>query len=147
MNILEGLLNNAIKLDPNNKIPMYGSDQIYIDYPSRFATVTFELAATDELVSIAEQEREEQGLPYGDHVRYSFYYSINGLDDGIGDNCITVITEDENADTADKIYINISEDEMPYLYKVIDKISRAELGKDINTMLKEAKTEMEKYND
>ena len=60
---LEGeRLRGAIHIDTEQEY-MLGDDQAYFNYPVRFPTVEFELAATTELCEIVDVIRKEKGYP------------------------------------------------------------------------------------
>lgn len=79
MTFTEGALKESIKLSPDNEIPSYGSDQMYVDYPVRFATVVLELDNTDLLVAIAEDIIKKSEFEVSDNMDYTFYYGITIL--------------------------------------------------------------------
>ena len=60
MTLTEGLIRDQIFLEGEDY--SLGSDQLYVDYPCRFATVTFQLTATYLLSEIADRIRVEQGF-------------------------------------------------------------------------------------
>ena len=60
MTLIEGVLKDHVFIDFGSEI-MYGDDQMYLDYPCRFATVGFELMATSLLGEIADRIRKDRG--------------------------------------------------------------------------------------
>lgn len=119
------------EIDFNREI-IYGSDQMYISYPCRFASVVFNLVDTNELTEIAD---EIEGVKGGE---YEFYISINDLPDCKIDNCITVYPRDGGYG----FNIDLSETEMEVLYKSIDAQCKERLGKGCEEMLEEANEKM-----
>ena len=63
MNLLESVLKDELFIDFGSEI-LYGSDQMYMDYPIRFATVTFQLMDTALFSRIADRIRldKHEGL-------------------------------------------------------------------------------------
>ena len=60
MYLLEAFMKDAVFVDFGSEI-LYGSDQAYISYPIRFATVSFQLMATNALSQIADRVRKDIG--------------------------------------------------------------------------------------
>ena len=61
MNLLEAYMKDEVFVDFGSE-PMFGSDQAYISYPIRFATVEFQLMATNGLTQIADRIRKDMGM-------------------------------------------------------------------------------------
>ena len=55
------ILEDMIRIDPQDEYWL-GDDQCYLDYPSRFPVVTFDLAATTDLCCIADRMRMKIGF-------------------------------------------------------------------------------------
>lgn len=144
MTFTEEALKESIKLSPDNEIPSYGSDQMYVDYPVRFATVVLELDNTDLLVAIAEDIIKKSEFEVSDNMDYTFYYGINDLDGGTGDGSIIVAAENVENGTGETLYIDLTEEESKMMYKRIDTLCRSEFGKNARMLLDEAKAQMEK---
>lgn len=115
MTMFKMILRDYVFIDPGQEI-MYGSDQMYVDCPRRFATVGFQLVSTVLLSSIADRIRKDIGLApmapmdeYTDETCdnddwYDFYYGINDLDGGRGDGCITFIVANSDSPDNEEIY-------------------------------------------
>lgn len=58
MTLTEGFVKDELFIDFGAEV-MYGDDQVYIDYPCRFATVQFQLMATNGLTQIADRIRKD----------------------------------------------------------------------------------------
>ena len=60
MTLTEGFLSGNVFIDLAGDI-MYGSSQVNLNYPLRFATVGFQLVSTELLAEIADRIRIEAG--------------------------------------------------------------------------------------
>lgn len=60
MTLTEGFLSGNVFIDLARDI-MYGSSQVNLNYPLRFATVGFQLVSTELLAEIADRIRIEAG--------------------------------------------------------------------------------------
>ena len=99
MNLIEGFVRDEIFVDFGSEI-MYGSDQQFVNYPSRFPTVGFQLMATYGLSQIADRIRKDAGLkpmhPMDEFTDdtcdnegwYDFYIGLNGFAENHMDSCI-----------------------------------------------------------
>ena len=100
MYLLEAFMKDAVHVDFDSEI-LYGSDQAYISYPIRFATVTFQLLATNALSQIADRIRKDIGFrpthpmdEYTDETCdnegwYDFYMGLNLFTENHTDTCLT----------------------------------------------------------
>ena len=61
MTFTEAVIQDGIHVDFSND-PLFDSDQVNNSFPCRFATVQFELYATELLMHIANRIRKEQGF-------------------------------------------------------------------------------------
>lgn len=61
MGMLEAILKDHVFIDFDVEV-LFGSDQVYVDYPCRFATVEFQLTDTNLLSGIVDRIRKEQGF-------------------------------------------------------------------------------------
>lgn len=75
MTLLEAVLKDHVFIDFGAEIH-YGDDQMYLDYPCRFATVGFELMATSLLSGIADRIRKDKG-----------YRPMHPMDEYTDDTC------------------------------------------------------------
>lgn len=98
--------------------------EVFNTYPCVFNTLSFELSATDLLVSLADaiSDREDS--------QYIFYITIN--DYCRIDNCITAVVWD----TDEEILIELDEEERGILYERIDELCREKYWKSCEEMLK-----------
>lgn len=80
---------DAIQIDFDIDIE-YGQDQAFISYPTVFPTVTFGLAATAELISMADQI-----TGYGKDAGYEFMIGINDFTLSKVDSCIQFFADME----------------------------------------------------
>lgn len=117
------LCEKVIFFEPGSE-PVRSTDQCFDSYPCVFNTLSFELSATDLLVSLADaiSDREES--------LYSFYITIN--DYCKIDNCITAVVWD----TDDEILIELDEEERGILYERLDELCREKYRKGCEEMLK-----------
>lgn len=142
MTLLEAILKNNIRLSPDDTEPIFGSDRmLYVDCPLRFATVTFELDATDVLIKAAEKAsgyNGSTGMPI-----YRFYYGVNDIDGGMGDSCITV-TSDHSDGTSEVFYIDLTDEERLVVQNCLDKTLRTETGRKLTDFLAEARVVLRK---
>ena len=151
MGMLEHILREQIFIDFGVD-PSYGSDQMDVDYPRRFATVTFELMPSALLEEMADRIRSKNGF-HPMHPRdafadkdcdqdcwYDFYY---GISENGGDGCIlfTVV----NSESEDNLYdytIALTEEEAKAMYARMDEQCRGYLGKSCEDLLAEARKEL-----
>lgn len=140
--------------------PVYGSDQMDVDYPCRFATVQFQLMNTSLLSTIADRIRKDLGFTpmapmdeYTDETCdndgwYDFYYGINALGAGIGDSCITFIVVNSDSPDNEEVYtIDLSDTERDAMYERVDEQCRKYLGKGCRDLLDEADRRMQEEMD
>lgn len=154
MTLLEGALKDNVFIDFEQD-PMFGSDQMDVDYPCRFGTVTFLLYSTSFLSTIADRIRKDLGFaPMGPMDEYTddtcdsegwydFYYGINCLGAGIGDSCITFIVCNSDSPDNEEVYtIDLTDTERDAMYKRIDEQCQEYLGKSCKELLDEADRRM-----
>lgn len=157
MTLTEKFITDAIYLDAGAEV-MYGCDEIFDTYPCRFATVEFQLMATDALVEISDRIRIEKGyLPM--HPRdgrtddvdnsgwYDYYIGFSKLpgenQECRLDNCITFIVVNSDSDDNEDMYeISLTDNERSAVYEILNTQCRRYHGKDIAAMLAESEKEM-----
>ena len=157
MTLTENFIADAVHLDAGAEV-MYGADEMFDSYPIRFATVEFQLTATDALVEIADRIRSEKGyLPM--HPRdgsidcdvnsfYNFYVGISKLPCGEQecrvDNSISfVVVNSDSEDNEDMYEIELNAYEQECVYAILNRQCRSYLGKSCEELLKEADEEMQ----
>ena len=144
MTLTEGLIRNQIFLDGEDY--SLGSDQVYVDYPCRFATVTFRLAAI----------RVEQGFKpmhamdgYTDDTCdnegwYDFWISIEDYGATKVAPCIDfVVVNSDSMDNEEMYSIDLTEEEQKLMYERLDGLCRQYFEKSCDELLCEARKEME----
>ena len=142
---LEGeRLRGAIHIDTEQEY-MLGDDQAYFNYPVRFPTVEFELAATTELCEIVDAIRKEKGLlpmleDGGDSEGwYDLFLGLNGYTDSRLDTSImAVVVNSDSEDNEDYYLIDLSEDEQREIYAALDEQCRHYYEKSCADLLDEA---------
>lgn len=155
MTMFEAVLKESVFIDFELD-PLFGSDQMDVDYPHRFATVEFKLANTSVLSSLADRIRKDMGFApmalmdeYTDETCdtdgwYDFYYGINALGAGIGDNCIAfIVVNSDSPDNEETYMIDLSDDERSAMYQRMDEQCREHLGKGCRELLTEADAHMQ----
>ena len=155
MNLLEAYMKDEVFVDFGSE-PMYGSDQACINYPIRFATVEFQLMATNGLTQIADRIRKDVGMrpmhPMDEYTDdtcdnegwYDFYLGLNSFDDGHIDTCIEFCVVNADSEDNEEMYtIDLTKDEQTALYNRLDEQCRQYLGKGCEELLEEARKEME----
>ena len=155
MNLTEGFVENSIFIDFGSEVN-YGSDQVYVDYPCRFATVGFQLMSTEGLAEVADRIRMAEGYKpmhacgeYGDadcdqEGWYDFYIGINDLAVTRMDTCIEfVVVNSESGDNEELYTIDLNDYEQACVYDQLDKQCRKYLGKSCGELLAEAGKELE----
>ena len=154
MTLTEGLIRDQIFLDGEDY--MLGSDQLYVDYPCRFATVTFQLVATFLLSEIADRIRVDEG--------YKPMHAMDGFTDETCDNegwydfwisiedygatkvapCIDfVVVNSDSLDNEETYSIDLTEEEQKLMYERLDGLCRQNYEKSCEELLQEARKEME----
>ena len=155
MTLIEGVLKDHVFIDFGAEI-MYGADQMYLDHPCRFATVTFELMATSLLCEIADRTRKNQGMkpmhPMDEYTEetcdqkgfYDFYIGLNDWSARKCDSCIEFIVVNSDSEDNEELYtIDLGRDEEVAMYNRLDEQCRQHLGKSCADLLAEAKRRME----
>ncbi len=155
--LIDRFMRENVSIDPHTEI-MYGSDQAYVNYPRRFATVGFEICAGYGLQLLVDRLRKDLGFkplePIDDEDydkdcdqtgEYYFYVGLNDYTDSKVDTCITVIIEsDESPDNEELYTIDLSDEEQKALYRRLNEESRILFGKSCDDFLEEARAAMEK---
>lgn len=155
MTLMEGFVKDEVFIDFGTEI-MYGSDQAYISYPIRFATVTFQLLATNALSQIADRIRKDLGFkpmhPMDEFTDetcdndgwYDFYVGINGYADNQMDSCIEfIVVNSDSTDNEQQYAIELTTGEQEVIYLHLDEQCRQYLGKGCRELLEEAEKRME----
>ena len=155
MTMFERIINEHIFLDFSVE-PLYGSDQMYMDYPVRFATVHLGLMDTDLLTSIVDRMRKEEGFapfhPMDEYMEklcdhdgfYDFCIGLNEWDSSRIDTCIeAVVCNSRSADEGEMYTIDLSPEEQGLLFCRLDEQCRKYLGKGCVDLLAESHREME----
>jgi len=158
MTLTEIFIADAVHLDTGAEV-MYGADEMFDSYPVRFATVEFQLTATDALVEIADRIRIEKGyLPMyprddeNDNTDndgwYDFYISISKLPCGEQecrvDNSISFVVVNSNSEDNEDMYeIELNAYEQECVLAVLNQQCQYYLRKSCEELLKEADAEMQ----
>ena len=155
MGMLEYILKDHAFVDFGAEI-LYGSDQVYLSHPIRFATVGFRLMSTALLEGIADRIRITEGHrpihPMDEYTEetcdqdgwYDFFYGINDLDEQKADLCIAFVVVSDQADDNEEMYtIDLTPEERNAMYRQMDEQCRQYLGKSCGELLAEARKEME----
>ena len=144
MTLTECFVKAEIHIDFGSEI-LYGSDQCFMSYPCRFATVNFELIATDGLNRIADCVRRMSGIDVGDSDgHYSFYYGLNDYAESKTDTSLSFVVIDDCASDNEADYnIDLSQDEQLYIYEQLEEQCRKYIGKSCEDLLREAIAIME----
>lgn len=118
---------------------LYGSDQAYVSYPTRFATVTLPLVPTGDLLGAVNGLRT--GLDPVDDVEFSV--GLNDFTSTKLDNCIeAVIAATDAADVEERYTIELSEEAQQEVFAALDQECREKLGKGCEDLLAEARMKM-----
>ena len=154
MTLIEGFARDEIFIDPHTEI-MFGDDQCCLCYPARFATVTFELLATNGLIQIADRIRKELGFKpmhpmdeYDDDTCdnegwYDFYAGLNGHTENHMDSCLEfVVVNADSEDNEDLYTIDLTTEEQEVVYNRLDEQCRKYEGKSCEELLAEAEKRM-----
>lgn len=140
-----------IRIDKNT-LPEYGSDQMYVNYPKRFAVVTYGLESTDGLVQEAEEARIAEGPDpdledeeeVDDSERgaedYEFELSVADIDGGRTDSSITVYDSVSESVRS----IDMTEAQQAAAYDRLSDQSKEIYGQDCRQLLDESNTYMER---
>lgn len=127
-----------IILATDNEI-LYGSDQAYVSYPTRFATVTLPLMPTEDLLNAVNGLRT--GLDPVDDVEFTV--GLNDFTSTKLDNCIeAVITATDATDVEERYTIELSEEAQREVFAALDQECREKMGKGCEDLLAEARAKM-----
>ena len=159
MTLTEGFVKDSIYIDFGSEV-IYGSDQVYVDYPCRFATVTFELMSTEALAQIADRIRAKEGYAPMHPMEgwtedncdqegwYSFYIGLNELACTRLDSYIEfTVVNSLSPDNGELYTIDLNDYEQGLVYDQLDYQCRKYLGKGCADLLAEAKKELEEENE
>lgn len=162
MSLVENILADYLFVDFSAEV-ISGEDQMYVDYPIRFATVEFQLMSTSLLSGVADRIRKDLGFApmhpmdeYTDDLCdqdgwYDFYYGISDLDGGRGDSGIEfIVVNSGSPDNEERYSIELTDEEQEEMYKRIDTQCKKYLGSGCRELLDEAgcrMKEMEAYRD
>ena len=155
MTLIEGFARDEIFIDPHAE-PILGDDQCFLCYPERFATVTFELLATNGLIQIADRIRKDLGFipmhpmdEYDDDSCdnegwYDFYAGLNGHAENHMDSCLEFVVVNSDSEDAETTYtIDLLPDEQMAIYNRLDEQCRQLLDQSCEELLAEAQKQME----
>ena len=155
MSLIERFLQDEMFIDFSAEI-LYGDDQMYLDYPCRFATVGFQLMATGGLCQIADRIRKDAGFkpmhPMDEFTDetcdqngwYDFYVGLNDWDRTKTDSCIEVVVVNSDSPDNEEMYtIDLDGREQEAVYARLDEQCRKYLGKSCEELLTEAREKME----
>lgn len=107
---------------------LYGSDQAYISYPTRIATVGLFLETTEELLTAVNRLRAVEG--YGPVEDIEFTVGLNDFTPTHLDNCIEAVVTDTSAPDVDERYtIDLSEEEQRVVFRTLDAECKTKLGR------------------
>lgn len=162
MNLTEGFLRDNLFIDFGSEI-LYGSDQMFVTFPLRLATVNFPLMSTAGLSQIADRIRKDRGfVPLSPMDEYTnetcdsdawYDFSI-GISDIVSndcdaqkkcrvDNCIEVVVVNSYSPDNEAIYtIDLSESERECVYSRLDEQCGSHLGKSCKDLIAEAREEI-----
>ena len=120
---------------------LYGSDQAYISYPTRIATVGLFLETTEDLLTAANRLRVVEG--YDPVEEFDFTIGLNDFTATHLDNCVEAVVTDTSAPDVDERYtIDLSEEEQRAIFRTLDIECRAKLGRGCEDLLAEARERM-----
>ena len=155
MTLAEAFLKDELFIDFGTEI-LYGSDQMNLDHPCRFATVQFQLMATNGLSRIADRIRKDLGFkpmhPMDEYTEemcdqdgwYDFFVGLNEVSPSKVDSCIEVIVVSDDAPDNEELYtIDLTSEEQGCVYEMLDEQCRRYLGKGCVELLAEARKRME----
>ena len=155
MTLLDNLLENAIYVDFGEEI-IYDSDQAYVDYPVRFATVQITLMQTVALTAIVDRMRHEAGFPplyplpgvsdsaCDPNAWYNFYIGLNDFTSSHVDSCITCVVVNSDAGDNENTYtIDLTEEEQLAVLRRLNEQFQRYLHKSSGDLLAEARKELE----
>ena len=154
MFLVEGFLKDSLFIDFGTEIN-YGSDQVNLTCPVRFATVGFQLMATNGLSQIADRIRKDMGFrpmhpmdEYNDETCdqegwYEFYIGLNDWVYTKVDSCIEFVVVNSQSEDNEQIYtIDLGASDQEMVYSLIDEQCRKNLGKSCEELLDEARTKL-----
>lgn len=155
MYLLEAFMKDEVFVDFGSEV-MYGSDQAFVTYPVRFATVEFQLMATNGLTQIADRIRKDMGMKpmhpmdeYTDETCdnegwYDFYMGLNLYSENHADTCLTFVVVNSDSPDNEAIYlIDLSPDEQAAMYNRLNEQCEKYLEKTCEDLLREAQKQME----
>ena len=155
MGMFEQIIRDHIFVDFGCEV-LYGDDQVYLDYPIRFATVGFQLMSTSLLSGIVDRIRKDQGFTplhpideYTDEMCdgdafYDFFIDLNDCSQTKAGTCIeAAVCNSHSADEGELYAIDLTTDEQTALYNRLDEQCRQYLGKGCKELLAEARKAME----
>lgn len=155
MGMFERIIQDQVFIDFGCEV-LYGDDQMYLDYPTRFATVGFQLMSTSLLSGIVDRIRKEQGFTplhpideYTDEMCdgsawYDFFIGLNDWDRTKVDTCIeAAVCNSSSADEGELYTIDLTPEAQAALYNRLDEQCRQYLGKSCEDLLAEARKAME----
>lgn len=155
MTMFERILRDFVFVDFGSEI-RYGSDQICLNEPVRFATVTFRLIDTWLLSGLVDRIRKDEGIPPASPMDeytedmcdpdcwYEFFLSLNDQSETRVDASIeAVVCNSPSRDEGKRYTLDLSPEEQELFYCRLDEQCRKYLGKSCEDLLAEARKEME----
>ena len=153
--MFEQIIRDQIFIDFGCEV-LYGDDQVYLDYPIRFATVGFQLMSTSLLSGIVDRIRKDQGFsplhPIDEYTDvmcdgdafYDFFIELNDWSQTKVGTCIEAAVCNSHSTDEGALYtIDLTTEEQIALYNRLDEQCRQYLGKSCAELLSEAKERME----
>ena len=157
MTLTEAFVKDEVFIDFGSEI-MYGDDQAYLSYPTRFPTVGFQLMATNGLSQIADRIRKDAGFKpmhamdeYTDDTCdndgwYDFYVGINGYADNHMDSGIDFVVVNSDSEDNEEMYtIDLTTEEQNAVFARLDEQCRKYEGKSCEELLAEARKRLNQY--
>ena len=150
MTLTEAFVKDEVFIDFGSEI-MYGDDQAYMSYPTRFPTVGFQLMATNGHSQIADRIRKDAGFKplhamdeYTDDTCdnegwYDFYVGINGYAENHMDSGIDFVVVNSDSEDNEEMYtIDLTTEEQNAVFARLDEQCRKYEGKSCEELLAEA---------
>ena len=155
MTLMEAFARDEIFIDFGYE-PLFGTDQVYVGHPCRFATVTFKLIGSSGLIKIADRIRKDRGYaplyPMDEYTAEmcdldGWYVFSIGINDFLSQRIDSYICFDleasSSADCGETYTIDLTAFEQECIYERLDALCRRFLGKGCLVLLGEAKQAME----
>ena len=129
----------AFLIDDSEK-PVYSSDQMNVNYPQVFATVTFTLK--DSLYLRSQADRALQHQEWSDNGDYTLTLGISDINGKATlDNCITAF----HHESEDTVLLTFDDKEREYAEMVLAAECQRAYGRSPAELLAESRNELEKH--